>query len=70
MALRLQPLRKERHITQEGLATMTGIHRVTIARYESGAVVPTFENAEKIADALNVSIDDLRGDDHDKAADN
>lgn len=59
MASRLQALRTSRNITQERLAMLTGIHRVTIARYEGERVKPSLENAAKIANALGVSIEEL-----------
>ncbi|MBQ1804301.1 MAG: helix-turn-helix transcriptional regulator [Oscillospiraceae bacterium] len=45
--------------TQEMLAEVTGIHRVTIARYETTNAGMTVENAKKIAAALGCTIDEL-----------
>lgn len=41
------------------LAEVTGIHRVTIARYETTNAGMTVENAKKIAAALGCTIDEL-----------
>jgi transcriptional regulator with XRE-family HTH domain len=46
-------------MTQEQLAKESGVHRVTIARYETGATSPTVRSLEKIAAALNVPVSDL-----------
>ena len=46
-------------MTQEQLAQAAGIHRVTIARYESGATSPTVRSLEKLAEALGVSVSEL-----------
>ena len=46
-------------MTQERLAELTGIHRVTIARYESGDVSPTARNLLKLSDVLRVPVDKL-----------
>ena len=37
-----------------------GAHVIDVSRYERGAVVPSFDVACKIADALDVSVADLR----------
>lgn len=55
----LKALRKERGMTQEELANAVNIHRVTIAKYESGKVSPTLESAAKLAKALGVPIERL-----------
>lgn len=48
-------LRKRRHITQEQLAQVTGIHPVTIRKYETNKLQPKKEQINKIASALLVS---------------
>ena len=59
MVSNLKEIRKERHMTQGELAEATKLHRVTIAKYETGSVSPTLESAQKLAKALGVSIDEL-----------
>ena len=44
-------------ITQAKLAELTGIHPVSIRKYEINKMVTGFENLRKIAKALNVSLD-------------
>ena len=61
MIAKLKEIRKEHGMTQEQLAKATGIHRVTIAKYEAQKVDPTTECAERIATALGVTVDDLIG---------
>ena len=48
-------MRKRRHITQEQLAQATGIHPVTIRKYEINKLQPKKEQIDKIASALSVS---------------
>lgn len=56
---KIADIRKAVSMTQEQLARAAGIHRVTIARYETGATSPTVRSLEKIAAALNVPVSDL-----------
>ena len=51
----LKYMRKKRKITQNQLAEMTGIHPVTIRKYETDRLQPKKEQVDKIADALSVS---------------
>jgi DNA-binding XRE family transcriptional regulator len=51
--------RQARGWTQEQLAESSGVHRVTIARIETGAASPKAETLKRLADALGVLIDDL-----------
>ncbi len=52
-------LRKKRNLTQEALAEAVGVTRQTVAKWENGESVPDLELAGKLADALDVSLDDL-----------
>ena len=56
---RLATLRKERGWTQRKLSVKSGVHRVLIAKYETGAVTPTVRNLQRLAVALGVTIDEL-----------
>lgn len=56
---RIAALRRERGYGQEELAERSGIHRVTLARYETGAVEPGVSAVSRIADALGVSVDEI-----------
>lgn len=59
MIAKLKEIRKLRGMTQEQLAKASGIHRVTIAKYEAQSVDPSIENAEKLASVLGVTVDAL-----------
>lgn len=59
---RLKELREAKHMTQEELSAATGIHRVTIARYETTGRGMTLYSAQLLAKALDCSIDDLMTD--------
>lgn len=56
---RIAELRRERGINQETLAELTMLHRVTIAKYETGQVEPGALALGRIADALGVTTDEL-----------
>ena len=58
---RLTAIRKEKKISQSELAKMVGIHANVLGRYERGEARPFVETAVKLAQALNVSADYLRG---------
>lgn len=54
---RLGQLRKERGLTQQGLAELSEVHLTQIQRYESGSAQPTLEIIKKLAIALTASTD-------------
>lgn len=56
---RIAAIRRERGYNQEELAEMALIGRVTLARYETGAIEPGALALSRIADALDVSTDEL-----------
>lgn len=58
---RIRELRKKRNISQDQLAEMSSLNRVTIAKYESGKIEPGAQALSRIADALEVSADDILG---------
>jgi transcriptional regulator with XRE-family HTH domain len=58
----IKELRKKHKISQEELAKKAGITYSTLIKIESGANDnPTMKTMKKIADALNVSLDQLAG---------
>lgn len=59
---KVEKILKDKEITTYRLAKMTKIPKTTIDNYHYGNSKMSFENACKIADALGVSLDDLRGD--------
>ena len=56
---KLAQVRKSKGLTQEKLSELSGIHRVLIARYESGNIKPSVDSLVKLAGALHVPVDDL-----------
>jgi len=56
---RIAEIRRERGFNQDQLAEMALIHRVTLAKYETGAIEPGAIALSRIADALGVSTDEL-----------
>lgn len=58
---RLKKLREENNMTQEQLAKVSGVSSRTIQRYECGTSHPRLDAAEKLAKALNISVDQLLG---------
>lgn len=52
-------VRKDRGYSQAHLAKLSGVHRVSIARYETGKASPNLRTIEKLANALKVKVDDL-----------
>ncbi len=55
----LKTLRKEKHLTQEQLASYLNISRSTIAGYETKLRQPDFETLQRLSDYFGVSIDFL-----------
>jgi DNA-binding XRE family transcriptional regulator len=53
---RITWLRKSKKLTQQALASQSGIQRANIARIESGRHSPSLETLERIADSLNLSV--------------
>lgn len=56
---RISEIRREKGYSQEELAEMALLSRVTLARYETGMIEPGVFALSRIADALNVSTDEL-----------
>lgn len=67
---RLREIRTERNLTQEKLAGMVGVTRQTIISVEKGKFVPSVKLSLELAQALDISIDQLfwlensRGEEH------
>lgn len=61
MQSQLARLRHAKRMTQAALACATGIKYNVISEYESGRYYPSMENAIKLANYFNVSIDELIG---------
>lgn len=56
---RVKALRARKHLTQEELAYLTGLHRTYISDVERGLRSVSLKNIEKIAVALEVQIFEL-----------
>lgn len=48
-------LRKQKGLTQIELSQLTGIHQVSITKYEKGKMIPRPDQLQKIVEALGVS---------------
>jgi len=59
-------VREARGLSQEALAKMAGVSRWTIIRCEAGTSNIHLEHAKRIAQALNVTIDELLQEDSDE----
>ena len=55
----IQFLRKQRNWSQETLAEKVGVARQTIAKWEAGESAPDLAMGDRLAEALDVSLDDL-----------
>lgn len=65
----LVKLRKEKDWSQTDLAKLVGVSRVIIGRYERNEALPSIEVAKKIADAFQISMDQLVGEGQNAAFD-
>ena len=52
-------LRKIKQMTQEDVAEIAGVSRQAIAKWESGETIPDLEKCRLLAEAFEVSLDDL-----------
>ncbi len=59
VAASLRQLRELRGVTQQRLATLSGVPRATIATLESGSANPTLAVLVKVAAALQVTVQEL-----------
>ena len=59
MRNRLRELRKINGLTQDQLSRKSGVHRTSIARYETGKNGMSEKNLVRIAGALNVPVDEV-----------
>lgn len=59
LAENLRRIRREKDITQTELSKMTGINQVQISYYENGKRSPRVELLKAMAEALEVTTDEL-----------
>ena len=55
----LKKLRTEKDFSQEAFALKIGVHVTNLSKYERSISIPSLEIADKMATALDVSIDEL-----------
>lgn len=56
---RIRDLRKDKWYSQESFAVKCKIHRTHMWLIENGKTNITFDNLEKIVEALNISLEEL-----------
>ena len=60
LAKKIRKIRKKKGLSQDRLSKLADISHITVIKIESGAIrSPTVGTAQKIAKALNVSINNL-----------
>ena len=59
---KVSKIRKEKKLSQIEVADAVGVSRDAISKYERDDIIPSVENAKKIAKVLNVSLDYLVSD--------
>jgi transcriptional regulator with XRE-family HTH domain len=64
MGLRLKQLREDRGLSQNDIVRITGIPKSTYLRWEWGQGAPPLLAAVRLADALDVSMDEMVGREH------
>lgn len=57
----IRQARKAAGLTQEQLATLLGINRATLSRYENGEIDPPTSQIKRIAKVLDISLSELVG---------
>jgi transcriptional regulator with XRE-family HTH domain len=56
---KLKEFRKAKGLSQDELASIVGVHKSHMSRYERGLAVPSLEVAQKLANALSVSLNEM-----------
>jgi transcriptional regulator with XRE-family HTH domain len=57
--LKLQTLRKKASMSQDDLASLIGVSRQAISKWERSDGLPDLYNVKKIAEVFNITIDEL-----------
>lgn len=57
----IREIRTRKGYSQEQLAEMANLNRVTIAKYESGKIEPGAQALARLADAFEITVDELLG---------
>ena len=63
---RIRDLRKQSRLSQQALADQIGVFRNTISNWETGYSQISLENAKKVAEYFEVTIDYLLGSESDQ----
>ena len=63
---RIRDLRKQYRLSQQALADQIGVFRNTISNWETGYSQISLENAKKVAEYFEVTIDYLLGSESDQ----
>jgi transcriptional regulator with XRE-family HTH domain len=61
MGARIKELRQRRELSQAQLARLAGVPKGTLLQWEYGLRTPKLDAAAKLADALDVALDELAG---------
>ena len=56
---KITKIRKEKKLSQIDIAKYVGVSRDAISKYERDDIIPSVENAKKIAEVLSISLDYL-----------
>lgn len=56
---RMKQIRTEKRMTQEATASRAGVTAASLSRWENGERNPTFQDVEKVAEALGVTMEEL-----------
>ena len=59
--MKLREIRKQKGLSQERLAELSHVHRVSISMFENGRKKPNVDSLKRLANALDVSTDELLG---------
>ena len=59
--MKLREIRKQKGISQGRLSELSHVDRVSISRYETGRKKPGVDNLKRLANALEVTTDELLG---------
>lgn len=58
---RLRELRNEKELTQQALANIVGVSKVSISGYETGTRIPSVDVLNRLLDYFDISADFLMG---------
>lgn len=62
--MNLRRIRRARDLTQEQLSKLSNVDRISISKYERNVAKPSFNALRKLATVLEVSVDELMGDEN------